>query len=186
MAGEEIGVSGTMKKVLYHGTDRPFNVFNFQYAKGFKDFGRGFYLTTSLRQAQKWAQNRAREKSVAYIYEYSLSIDSLQQMSVLELLQYNEQWLDFITESRMRGTETDYDVIYDKMADNQYPALADTLRKYDAGQITAKEAISQIRWVNDTGDQYCFKNEHAVSLLKRERVLLLQKDRDNLWRMEKE
>ncbi len=40
-------------KRLYHGTDREFNTFDFKYARGFKDFGKGFYLTSNIGQEGK-------------------------------------------------------------------------------------------------------------------------------------
>lgn len=45
-------------KRLYHGTDKEFDTFDFTKAKKFKDFGKGYYLTTDFRQAQKWAQRK--------------------------------------------------------------------------------------------------------------------------------
>ena len=89
-------------------------------AKSFKDFGKGFYLTTNLAQAQRWAQKKAAQKSRAYIYSYEVEPVSEGDWKILELLQYNQQWLDFIANSRIYGYESDYDIIYDKMADNQY------------------------------------------------------------------
>ena len=44
---------------LYHGTAKMFQYFDLRYAKMFKDFGKGFYLTTNFMQAQKWAQQKA-------------------------------------------------------------------------------------------------------------------------------
>ena len=45
-------------KTLYHGTDRKFKDFNFSCAKSYKDFGKGFYLTSNPKQAQQWAANK--------------------------------------------------------------------------------------------------------------------------------
>lgn len=42
-------------KILYHGTDKKFKNFNFSFAKPNKDFGKGFYLTSDLKQAIEWA-----------------------------------------------------------------------------------------------------------------------------------
>ena len=35
-------------KKLYHGTDKKFKTFDFEKAGKAKDFGRGFYLTSSI------------------------------------------------------------------------------------------------------------------------------------------
>lgn len=43
-------------RFLYHGSGVWFDEVDLSYAKGFKDFGAGFYLTSDFNQAQKWAQ----------------------------------------------------------------------------------------------------------------------------------
>jgi len=59
-------------KTLYHGSDNEFETFDLKLAKAFKDYGKGFYLTSSLRQAQNWAQRKAGSKTVTYIYRYNI------------------------------------------------------------------------------------------------------------------
>lgn len=63
-------------KRLYHGTNCDFDKFDFKYARRFKDFGKGFYLTSSYAQAQKWAQSKANRSDTAYIYSYDRMADS--------------------------------------------------------------------------------------------------------------
>lgn len=92
-------------KRLYHGTDQEFNTFDFKYARGFKDFGKGFYLTSNIGQAQKWAQRKARDKYVAYIYSYQLDFSEEKGWRILELLKYDQKWLDFIAKNRMEGEQ---------------------------------------------------------------------------------
>ncbi len=43
---------------LYHGTDARFNNISLDKAKAFKDFGKGFYLTSIPEQAVEWARSR--------------------------------------------------------------------------------------------------------------------------------
>lgn len=52
---------------LYHGTNQEFYKFEFSKARSFKDFGKGFYLTSNLSQAQRWAQQKARNGDKAYM-----------------------------------------------------------------------------------------------------------------------
>lgn len=120
------------------------------FARPFKDFGKGFYLTTEVRQAQKWAQNKATRKAQAYIYSYRLNIkenlEKFQEIKILELLQYDKSWLDFISKSRIDGFETDHDIIYDRMADNNYDNISDMLKKYMAGKMQVKDVINKLQW----------------------------------------
>lgn len=171
----------TIKK-LYHGSACYFDAFDFCYARSFKDFGKGFYLTSDFAQAQKWAQNKAGYKNKTYIYCYKVSPVAEYEWNILELLQYDKQWIDFISKSRMEGLETDYDIIYDRIADSQYTQIADTLQKYVAGKISAEKAISRIRWNHSRADQYCFKNERSLTLLKDRTVIVQYKDQDGRWK----
>ncbi len=169
--------------ILYHGTGKYFKIFDLKQARGFKDFGRGFYLTTSYRQAQRWAQVKAEEE--AYIYQYVVEGFCSANWKVLELLQYDEVWIDFITESRLTGKETSYDIIYDRIADNQYFEMSSVLQRYSRKQISSEEAIQKIQWKYSDGDQYCFKNERVIKLLKRQETYIQRKDAAGIWRQVK-
>lgn len=166
---------------FYHGTDQEFNLFDFSFAKSFKDFGKGFYLTTNFGQAQKWAQNKGRMKTKTYIYSYGIDRIDESEWSILELLQYDKKWVDFITESRIMGKESEYDIIYDRMADNQFTEISEILRSYSNSEINAENVIERIKWNNDSADQYCFKNERALSLLKDRKVIIQYKDYMGRW-----
>ncbi|MCM1183380.1 MAG: DUF3990 domain-containing protein [Roseburia sp.] len=168
-------------KTLYHGTDRAFRSFDFGKAKPFKDFGKGFYLTSNFKQAQKWAQRRAETTRIAYIYRYELAPVDQSDWKILELLQYDRQWVDFISKSRIEGSETEYDIIYDRIADNQYAEISDALREYAAYRATAEEVISRIRWDTPGADQYCFKNKRALTLLRNRVTIIQQMDSDGRW-----
>ena len=57
-----------------------------------------------MKQAQKWAQSKASTKSEAYIYSYRLdklkeNPEMLSDFKILELLQYDKNWVDFISQS---------------------------------------------------------------------------------------
>lgn len=170
-------------KKLYHGTNVKFDEIDLKYAKSFKDFGKGFYLTTSLAQAQRWAQKKGEKNRIAYIYEYEVGDIKLQNLKILELLSYDKSWIDFICKCRRKGFETDHDLIYDRMADNQYQQIADILREYDNKKITAADAINKIKWNNDV-DQYCFKTQKALRLLGIRKIIEQHMDNEGKWIVE--
>lgn len=182
--GKKIALKIHTVKKLYHGSDQRFDKIDLGCARPFKDFGKGFYLTTQVRQAQKWAQNKATRKAKAYIYSYRLNIkenlEKLQEVKILELLQYDKSWLDFISKSRIDGFETDHDIIYDRMADNNYDNISDILKKYMAGKIEVKDVIKKLQW-SDAADQYCFKTDRAISLLTFDQTYVLSKNEKGLW-----
>lgn len=168
-------------KILYHGTDKWFDKFDFNKAKDFKDFGKGFYLTSDFNQAQRWAQLKGNNESVAYIYCYELDNDKANKLKILELLYYDKQWLDFICKSRLERFETDYDIIYDRIADNHYSEISDSLNAYNNGNLSVEEAIDKIKWRSLKADQYCFKSEGAVSILQKKQSIIQRKDMMGRW-----
>lgn len=157
--------------ILYHGSKYFFEIPDLLQAKDFKDFGRGFYLTSNLEQAKKWAvrsltNNCMDEK--AYVYEYEFDMDCTKKMKSLELLTYNIEWLDIITEFRTQKEKyIMYDLIYDRMADGQYEELVDAIRKYKLKKVTSEYVLNIAKFHDEKKDQYCFKTNEALEYLKR-------------------
>ena len=172
-------------KYLYHGTNQQFEEFDLGKAKRFKDFGRGFYLTSDLAQAQRWAQIKSREAEKAYVYRYELASINSNEWKVLELLQYNREWVDFISQCRIKGMETDHDIIYDRMADSYADDLTKYLQDYITQKTTAEDVIEKIKWgERSRKDQYCFKNKRAIELLQNRKVLVLEKEGRDSWNIQ--
>ena len=171
-------------KKLYHGTDKKFKTFDFEKAGKAKDFGRGFYLTSSIVQAQEWAQKKGRKNKIAYIYTYPLNCVEPEKWKILELLEYDKKWLEYITKNRMEAHEDDYDIVYDRMADKRYPDLTNAIEAFYFGEKEATEVVQMIRWKKEA-DQYCFKNERALSLLEREEVWIQKMDDNGRWTQER-
>lgn len=157
--------------MLYHGTNVRFTNIDLNKAKPFKDFGRGFYLTTSYKQAENWAKHKGMFNNYAYIYCYTIDSVLYKALNILELLVYDKAWVDFITESRINQKETDYDLIYDRMADNTYQGLSNALVKYKQGKVSAFDIIRDIQWKHGNADQYCFKTQKAVDCLKLVKII---------------
>ena len=158
--------------------------FDFEKAGKAKDFGRGFYLTSSIVQAQEWAQKKGRKNKIAYIYTYQLNCVEPEKWKILELLEYDKKWLEYITKNRMEAHEDDYDIVYDRMADKRYPDLTNAIEAFYFGEKEATEVVQMIRWKKEA-DQYCFKNERALSLLEREEVWIQKMDDNGRWTQER-
>lgn len=153
------------KKILYHGTGQEHLEIDLSCGKDYKDFGRGYYLTSNFMQAYSWATKKAID-NVCWIYEYEVETIP-HALTVLELLEYNVQWLDFITANRIHGIHSSYDIIYDRMADNGYSVLSTLIRKYDEHTAESQYVLKEIAFKNKKKDQFCFKTKAAISVLKR-------------------
>lgn len=173
-----------MIKKLYHGTKAYFDVPDLKKARNRKDFGKGFYLTTNLEQAMKWAARRLPNNDnryVAYVYEYEFNTDDTEELNVLELLEYNKEWLDFITPNRHEGEAVVvYDLIYDRMADSTGDELTANIELYWNKEKSAEEVLKVIKFREGNFDQYCFKTPKALDCLRRVRYAELYKLDRNL------
>jgi len=169
----------TEGRILYHGTTYKFDKVDLSKARGFKDFGRGFYLATDFGQAEKWAK-RANAK---YVYVYCYRIGNIEDkfLKTYELPKYNQEWLDFIADNRINGKNPDYDIIYGKVADNKGEVLSTVIRDYSKGRIPAKEALDKIRFRKDKFDQYCFRTEKAIRVLYREKIYVWKRNGRGEW-----
>ncbi len=124
---------------LYHGTDDlsaaiiaspsfPMNhSVNLGRSNALTDFGRGFYVTTSLHQARNWANNRYRRALAtpspanhAVVLRFDVARDVLATLNVLCFVTEgsSQDYWDFITHCRnamgshMFQGSRDYDVVF--------------------------------------------------------------------------
>lgn len=159
-----------MSILLYHGSNQYFEQVDLKTAsmRGFLDFGRGFYLTTYFEQAESWAFRKISFSDVsarAYVYEYRFDSEYLEELNVLKFLKYDNKWFDFVIEAR--GKEdmgTEYDLIYDRMADGN---LSTIITQFKKGEICRQVALKKLCFKSSSRDQYCFKSLKAVNMLHR-------------------
>ena len=95
---------------LYHGTDALFSEIKIEgHSSPFRDFGEGFYLTSFFAQAKAQARRKARrmlraERTIpAYVYKYEVRRFDRNNYRILELLQYDKDWVDFLKYNRVFG-----------------------------------------------------------------------------------
>lgn len=151
---------------LFHGSTVYFEKPDLKKAKPYKDFGKGFYLTTNSFQAGKWAIRNLVENEInsfGYIYEYSFDMKAVSSLNCLELLTYDEEWVKTISWYRNNlETEVKHDLIYDRMADGRYQELIDVLQRYDRKQAKVGEVLAVAQFKGIDNDQYCFKTSKAL------------------------
>ena len=97
-------------------------------------------------------------------------------LRIRELICYNDEWVDFLCESRVKGKETDYDLIFDKMADSNGSDISSCLTRYSQGIMTAGEVLEKLQEKKTGWDQYCFKTSKARAYLKNRRAYTLNKE----------
>lgn len=170
--------------ILYHGSYCEVTEPDLDKCAKRKDFGQGFYLTTSQNQAESFLKTSIAKAIVAgkieehqsygYISVFELKLSRQLQTHIFETADID--WLHCIAAHRKKKLFIEveremekYDVIAGKIADD---ATNTTLTAYLAGAFgTAgdKEAdsfcIKQLL-PDKLKNQYCFKTETAIECLK--------------------
>lgn len=75
--------------ILYHGSTVPVEKPEIRISESFLDFGTGFYTTTSLQQAERWARIKTRRenKPVGYVSVYEFDFDAAKSRAVIHRYQ---------------------------------------------------------------------------------------------------
>jgi hypothetical protein len=150
---------------LYHGSTEQIETPRIIISYRFLDFGYGFYTTTNLEQATRWAQiKKQRNRSPkAYVNIYEADDMFLETLpNVLQFPYANKVWLEFVINNR-RGQEThSYDCVKGAVADD---TLYETLSLYESGVLSVEETVKRLK-VYHLFDQISFHNDNALSKLK--------------------
>lgn len=135
---------GGRSMILYHGGTEA--VMQPDCAKGRKnlDFGQGFYVTMIEEQAEGFARRKAndrRAEAIVSVYEFDYE-KAIRDYRVLKFATYNEEWLDFVVNSRngFRMWEN-YDLIEGGVANDR---VIDTVELYNIGLLDKKAALGRL------------------------------------------
>ena len=166
---------------LYHGTNIDIQSIDLELCRPYKDFGRGFYTTDILEQAQKMAKRVARiygGNPVVNIYEIADDYMEYDGLSTLDFGKIpSERWAVFVMNNRSR-TFTDfgsqycnfdckYDIVAGPIADDDMTVL---FRQYQNRLISLQAMLNGMVF-RETTSQYSFHTEKSIRLLKKVGVL---------------
>lgn len=131
------------------------------------DFGSGFYTTTDLEQASRWALIKkirllAKHAKVSIFDPGDLSNLQEKGLQFKNFTSPNEEWLDFVMVNRIGNKAAPYkfDVIKGPVAND---TLYETLALYERGILTRTETI--VRLKTHALDQVVFATERALESL---------------------
>jgi len=115
---------------LYHGSISVFARPDVRKGRGFKDFGKGFYMSVDVRQAvgmmhKKFAEAMSVRGVVPIdepketLYRITLDASILEELRIKVFEKADAEWLDFILSCRRTESGThDYDVVVGPTADD--------------------------------------------------------------------
>ena len=150
---------------IYHGSIDKVEIPEIRESNRTLDYGRGFYTTTSYKQAEDWVRRRMTENkvSVGYVCIYELDESILQNLNNLVFEIPTDEWVDFVMKNRTeKGFDHDYDLVYGPVAnDKVYAAFA----LYEGGLIDKNTLIAELKTYKLV-DQYLFHTPQALEYIK--------------------
>lgn len=128
------------------------------------DYGKGFYTTTSERQAKEWVERRMIENNTTcgYVNVYEFNEERLTDLKRLTFSEPTKEWADFVMANRtQKGFIHDYDIVYGPVAnDRVYLQFG----LYETGAISVETLIRELKTYKLV-DQYLFHTEKALTAL---------------------
>lgn len=157
--------------ILYHGSNFSIDSIDLNKCRPFKDFGRGFYLTTIKEQAEKMAIRVSKiygANPVVSVFNYNSASNS--QLIIKEFGGPTEEWARFVINNRngddsgINNLDNKYDIVVGPVADDD---LALLFRQFSNGMISIDILLNQMKYKQLT-DQYSFHTKNALKLLNKE------------------
>lgn len=152
-------------KTLYHGGDSIIKNPEIRESTRTLDFGKGFYLTSSEKQASDWVIRKleriGQKKGFVNLYDF-LEEDAKSNLNVKVFKNPSDEWLDFVMSNRQIPYFThDFDIVIGPVAnDRVYTAFA----LFEGGSISRETLISELKTYRLV-DQYLFHTEQAFKYL---------------------
>lgn len=149
---------------LYHGSNMAVYEPQILVSDRKLDFGSGFYLTSSLEQAERWAELTTERRGIGVptitVYEF----DETRQtgLKILKFEKANKKWLDFVVANRDNTVDDlKWDMVSGPVANDRTMPV---IRLFIAKVYTAAEALRRLL-PQKLHDQYTFKTKAALQLL---------------------
>ena len=126
---------------LYHGSHVEVRNPKILTASRVGDFGTGFYTTSSMEQARRWAAIRAQQvkatSGVVTVFEVPDSLFENPELSVKTFTKADNKWLDFVMANR-KDTEFEhsFDLVRGPVADDRVYVCLNALENGTADRAT--------------------------------------------------
>ena len=150
---------------LYHGSDCEVRVPDLAFSRGAVDFGRGFYLTSYVDQAARWARRKSmRSHGAPILNTYDCNMQLLEEFAVKTFEVYDLEWLDFVCTCRKALEPShNYDIIVGPVANDRVFEAVDMYFQELWDAQTTLDALAFF----ERNDQFCFASQHAIDKLLR-------------------
>ncbi len=170
--------------ILYHGSYCEVTTPDLSKCSKFKDFGQGFYLTSSFKQAENFSKisltkaisNNIVPNSQTYGVVSSFMLKDIHSLKIMSFPTANTEWLHCIVSHRSRNTLLkaiakpieNYDIIGGKIAND---STNSTITAYmsglfgETGSLSADNICISLLLPERLQDQFCFRTDKALKCL---------------------
>lgn len=156
---------------LYHGSNVVVERPDLARSKPFKDFGRGFYLSPILSQAEERARqvfDLLREGGPCVtVFDWDEEASRRDGLEIKFFEDYCEEWEEFVLRNRDRKGKHPvhgYDIVIGPIADD---GVTYQLRRYSEGDISMRRLVEELKYAKGLTIQYFFGTERALSYLRK-------------------
>jgi hypothetical protein len=150
---------------LYHGATTKVRNPNLTKGRFKTDFGKGFYTTTSIEQAQKWAIIKKNREQTDRCFVSVFEVDDNgfeKNYSVLFFEGATAEWLDFVVKNRRGEKTTVYDLVKGPVANDKLYA---TINLFEQGILSVEATIEQLK-THTLFDQLSFHSNIVMHELR--------------------
>lgn len=150
---------------LYHGSTVTVHKPSLRPGRSNADFGKGFYTTSVMEQAVRWAHIKQEREDAAHavvsVYEFDESLLETADWNIRRFTGADEPWLLFVTDCR-KSRPHEFDIVQGPVANDK---VFTTVNLFESGVLSAEAAILQLK-AYKTYDQLSFHTPRVISTLK--------------------
>lgn len=150
---------------LYHGSTVTVKKPSLRPGRPNADFGKGFYTTSNLEQAERWAhikqEREQAERAVVSVYEFDETLLDRPDLNIRRFTGADEPWLYFVAGCR-KARRHNYDLVQGPVANDK---VFTTVNLFESGVLSAEAAILQLK-AYKTYDQLSFHTAQVIGTLR--------------------
>ena len=133
-----------LERLLFHGSNVEIRMVDVSAGAKKKDFGQGFYTTSSKTQAEKFARLKAKQRSLAYGYVSVFEYEHNPQLKIRRFEKADLFWLEYVIKNRepysgdAEPVPEKYDIVIGPVADD---AVGIVVNNFLAGVYGDKNTV---------------------------------------------
>jgi len=153
---------------VYHGSYTRIETIDLSQAEANKDFGKGFYVTSVQKHAERWAERIAKEHNTIPIVTEFVFYETAYTDSIYKVLRFPQpcrEWVEFVKMNRdpnIPKPAHSYDIVEGPIANDW---VTSQIKLYEKGKISMETLIEKLTHREDT-HQICFCTTESLSAIK--------------------